>query len=62
MHQQNSMNPCVVHGMCAVQIDDAAYAEMAAAESAGKRKRLTMEDAEALQQQQQQQQQQEASK
>jgi hypothetical protein len=47
--------------MFAVQLDDAAYADMAAAESAGKRKRLTMEDAEALQQQQQQQQQ-EASK
>lgn len=50
--------------LLSMQVDEAAYEDMKAAESSGRRTRLTLEQAEALQkqQQQEQQQQQEAPK
>jgi hypothetical protein len=45
-----------------MQVDEAAYEDMKAAESSGRRTRLTLEQADALQKQQQQQQQPEAPK
>lgn len=44
-----------LHTLCGVQIDEAAYEDMQAAQGSGRRKRLTLEQAEALQQQQEKQ-------